>query len=59
MHCNLTSDKEDYVNFRSTEPHTTHACILSFLWNLADLRRFTLTDSFLVAETYASIAIDL
>ena len=58
MRCNFTSDKKYYVNFENNEQYTTPTCILSFPRNLANLRRFTLADSFLVAETYASIAID-
>jgi hypothetical protein len=57
MHRNFTSDKKDYVNFGALH-HTIPTCSLSFPWTLANLRRFTLADGFLVAETYASIAID-
>jgi hypothetical protein len=54
----LTSDKCDYVNFENDRWYQTPTCVLSSSGNLANLCRLTLTDSFFVAETYASIAIN-
>ena len=56
--CNLTSDKEYYVNFHGIENTQPPFVSLPSLGILANLRRFALADGFLVAETYTSIAIN-